>query len=557
MQRSLPPAPTAPAPQIAAPDLLPASQDDTPLGAELRQLVLIYGEEAPAPAAASATPVDVTRVRYLADTGVRNALLPFIGRPISRKLIAQIEAVIARKSRAAGRPFVSLSTPEQEITGGVLQIRVTEFKAGTINVEGVEGPAARRVKAGVRLDSGAPIDTDRLGEDLDWLNRNPFGEVGARFAPAAGKTGVTDLTLAVRRTRPVRAYAGWNNSGSDSTGTDRFFVGTMARIPLLEGAYASYQLTGSKDFWYQDGKVYRSQPRYVAQGLRAYIPTGPRDNIELTLSDALTNQKINADFSVRQRTTEATLGYRSALSNLGIPAGFGDALVGVEFKRQSRKVFFGALTALDDSADLWQGVFGLSKGLQGNGQQVSASLNLHVSPGGISERASGARLASLTNDRVTSDRYAYATADLSSAVRLPGNFALNNQFSVQYSGRPLPLPAQIGIGGEGLVRGYTADDGSFDRGFVSRTELRLPPVSLFKSDGTARDQLSPYVFFDAARGQDLAARRTSSIASAGFGTDYQFDRQFSAGINSAWALKDGLSSHTGDWRLQARVTASF
>ncbi|MCW2413486.1 MULTISPECIES: ShlB/FhaC/HecB family hemolysin secretion/activation protein [unclassified Sphingobium] len=554
IERSLPPVPVAPGAPIAAPNIVPASQDETPLGATLRHIVLLSGTDEPlASDVVPADGVDASRVPNLDRAGIDRALQSFIGQPLSRKLIAQIQAGIARKARSVGRPFVSLSTPAQEITSGVLQIRVTEFRVGDIKVQGADGKAAKAVRDGIRQKSGDPVKATPLAEDLDWLNRTPMGEVGARFAPAVDQDGVTDLTLAVRRDRPVRVYGGWSNGGSDSTGINRFFLGAMARLPLIEGGYASYQITGSTDFWYKDGSILRGQPRYVAQGGRLYIPTAPRQNIELTLSDALTNQVINADFSVRQRTREATLGYRSALSNLGLPAGFGDVLAGVEFKRQRRDVFFGQLTALSDSADMWQGLLGLSKGWTGNGRQLSVSGNLHVSPGGLSARSSGARLAELTNDRVTSDRYAYATLDVSGAVRLPKNFALTSQFAFQYTRRPLPLPAQIGVGGEGLARGYTADDGSYDRGFVLRNELRLPPFALIGKD----DQLSPYLFTDVAHGRDLAARRNTTVASAGVGTDYRFGRHLSAGINSAWALKDGMSTRSGDWRLQARVTASF
>lgn len=554
VERNLPPAPVPQAAPIVPPNAVPASEDDTPLGATLRAIVLLDGDDAVRDATQVSDGVYAEALPQLDPKSVRRALQPFLGQPLSRKLIAEIQAEIARSARDASRPFVSLSTPEQEITGGVLQIRVTEFQVGNITAtDPAEDASLRRH---IRLQPGEPIDSARLAEDLDWINRNPFREVGARFAPAA-QAGVTDLSLVVERQRPVRLYGGWSNTGSQSTGLDRLFIGGIAQMPLLPDAYVSYQVTGSRDFWYENGTLSKEQPRYLAHGARAYIPTLPRQNIELTFSTARTNQIANEDFTVRQRTTEGTLAYRAALSNFGLPPGSGDLLIGIEGKRQKRTVFFGRQVALDVSADIWQGLLGWSKGWQGNGRQAFASVNLHVSPGGLSDRSSSSRLDELTSGRIASNKYAYVTADIGGSIRLPRNWALTSQLSLQYADEAIPLATQIGLGGDGLVRGYTPDDGSFDAGAVLRNELRLPPMALLGATGLLADQLTPFVFVDAGFGRDQALDTDLTVVSAGFGTDYRIGRHFSAGLNSAWALRDGLRTQAGDWRVQARATVTF
>ncbi|MET0258747.1 MAG: ShlB/FhaC/HecB family hemolysin secretion/activation protein [Methylobacterium sp.] len=533
-------------------DALPVSQDATPLGGTLRAIVLI-GRDGAVDAAAVADGVDARDVPLLDRGSVRADLRRFLGQPLSRKLIAEVQAEIARQARALGHPFVSLSTPEQELTDGVLRIRVTEFRVGEVTVKGVEGDRAAVIRRQARVAPGQPVSSRVLAEDLDWINRNPFVEARAQFTPAA-RPGDTDLALAVTRTPPVRIYAGWSNTGSQSTGLDRYFVGGIVALPVLRGAYASYQLTGSRDFWVDDDTFFPSGARYRAQGGRVYVPLAPRQNLEFTFSDALTNQVANADFTVRQRATEGTLGYRTALSNLGLKAGSGDLLLGIEGKRQHRTVFFGETPALDVSADIWQVLVGWSKGWLGNGRAASASLNLHVSPGGLSDRSSSARLNDLTNGRIGSNRYAYGTLDLAGQMRLPHGFALNSSLSGQYTGKAIPLSTQIGLGGDSLVRGYTPDDGSFDLGVVARNEVRLPPHAILGRD---RDQLSPYLFVDAGYGRDRALGIDTTVASAGFGSDYRIGRHFSAGFSSAWALVDGQRTRSGDWRLQARATVTF
>ena len=556
VERNLPPVPVPSAAPIVTPDVVPASQDATPLGVNLRAIVLLGVKDSAYSDASVPNGVHQTKVPMLDRPETRFALTPFIGRPLSRKLIAEIQAEIARQSRAVERPFVSMSTPEQEITGGVLQIRVTEFKAGKVGASGVEGPAAETVTRGIRLQPGQSIHSGVLSEDLDWLNRNPFRQVSALFSPASAEFE-TDVAIKAELQRPYRVFAGWANSGSESTGLGRTFVGGVATVPGLRDAYVSYQLTGSNDFWKEGSSYFNSEPRYVAQGVRLYIPTLPRQNIELTLSDAKTNQVVNADFSVRQRTSEATLGYRMALSTFGLPAGSGDVLVAIEAKRQHRQVFFGGENALDLSADAWQMMGGWSKGWQGNGSQALAAVNLHVSPGGVSDRSSSERIAELTNGRVTSDKYSYLTIDLSGAKRLNNGMAITTQLSGQIAAKVLPLSAQIGLGGEGLVRGYSADDGSFDSGIVSRTELRLPAMSLVKFGGEARDQFAPFIFLDAGHGRDRSLKVNATLMAAGAGADYTFGKNLSVGLNAARALRDGQTTQSGEWRVQARATVTF
>jgi hemolysin activation/secretion protein len=381
VERNLPPAPVVSTAPVATPNAVAASQDATPLGAELRTIVLLWGDTQLIAAANVGDGVQSVGASALDNRRLRSALARFVGRPLSRKLIAEIEAEIARSARAAHHPFVSLSTPEQEVTGGVLQIRITEFRTGEVVVKGGGPRATAAIRGRIRLKGGDRIDTARLSEDLEWVNRSPFRDAKAMFAPAA-TGGETDLTVALTSPRPYRAYAGWSNTGSQSTGTDRYYVGAVVALPGLTGAYASYQLTGSGDFWKQGGDWFRGQPRYLAQGARVYLPTLPRQNLELTLSTSLTNQVVNADFSVRQRTSEATLGYRSALSEAGLPAGFGDILFAIEAKRQRRQVFFGGVGVIDQSADIWQGLVGWSKGWQKVGSQLTASANVHFGPGG-------------------------------------------------------------------------------------------------------------------------------------------------------------------------------
>jgi len=280
IERNLPPPPAAVAPRIAGPSAAPVDQDATPIGPALRAIVVL-GPKDPLLANA-ADGIDLTRTRLV---GEQAAFAPFIGQPLSRRLITEIRAKVVRLYRDKGYPFVSLSTPEQEITTGVLQVRVLEFRLGTKTAPGASAKDAPYVESRVRAQPGEAIDTDDLSEDLDWLNRFPFRHTEAVFTPGA-ELGVTDLKLATSELQPWSIDVGYANSGTPKTGWDRYFAGAQAVLPGLHDAYAAYQITGSGDTLFNDGRLFNgaADPQYLSQAGRLIIPTLPRQDIEAVIS---------------------------------------------------------------------------------------------------------------------------------------------------------------------------------------------------------------------------------------------------------------------------------
>src|SRR6185312_2737844 len=120
VERNLPPEPPrrASAIKIDTNDLL-KSDDATPLGVNVQAIVLI-GANAGVKPARGVKGVDVSEVSGIDTTALREQLTPFVDRPLSRKLIAEVQAAVAAAYREAGRPFVSVTLPPQEVSSGVL-----------------------------------------------------------------------------------------------------------------------------------------------------------------------------------------------------------------------------------------------------------------------------------------------------------------------------------------------------------------------------------------------------------------------------------------------------
>ena len=550
IERNLPPQVAHGSSVIVTP-VAPTDTDATPLGANLTGLVLLGPTDPAKPGAVTGLHLDAAR---RLSASARRRLARYVGRPLSRKLIADVEAEIVRDYRAAGFPLVSVSTPEQEVSAGLLQVRVIEFTLEAKTAPGARDPAY--VASRVRAQPGQPIDARKLSQDLDWLNRYPFANTQAVFQPG-DKLGATDLVLQTTASRPVSVYAGYSTSGSPLTGFDRYFAGTTFALPFLHDAYASYQFTGSNDvLFYQDRPLNGApDPLYLSHSGRIVIPTLPRQDLEASLSFVQSNEF--GDFTAHQTTEELSIGYRSALSNLlaELP---GEAVLGIEARRETGRTLFADEPVQTGNTDVFQIYAGVSGQESDALGRSSLDLTIHISPGGVGATNTDVAFASASQGRSRSAEYAYVSGDLSRYTPLPKAFGYSASLIGQYAPNPLPLTEQIGLGGPSLVRGYTLDDGVFDSGVLARNELRTPTLSVLANLGCGlADQLSPFAFVDAGYGKNEYTHADSTPIGAGFGADYQLGQHLSANLTSAWALKHEGLTRSGQLRLESRVALSF
>lgn len=552
IERNLPPEVVHGSANILAPNVAPTDKDATPLGANLSAIVVLGPDE---PTRAGVGPgLDLARATRL-DTGEGRAQLQrFLGRPLSRKLIGEVETTIALYYRSKGFPLVSVSTPEQEISTGVLQVRVIEFKLEHKTAPGAHDPAYALSR--VRVASGQSVNVNQLSQDLDWLNRYPFRTSAAAFSPG-DKLGATNLVLQTTESKPWSVYAGYADSGSPLTGFDRYFAGAEVALPFLHDAYASYQFTGSGDALFSGSRPFNTSPDplYVSHSGRLVIPTLPRQEVEATLSFVQSNEF--GQFVAHQTTEEASIDYRSALSDFVsfLP---GEGVVGVEARREVGRTIFADEPVQNGDVDVFQVFVGLTGQETDSLGRSTFDLTLHLSPGGVDRRNTDADFAAASQGRSSSAEYGYISGDFSRFVTLPRRFGYQLSILGQFAPNPLPLTEQIGLGGPSLVRGYTLDDGVFDSGLVVRNELRAPSGPLLaRLGGKLQDQISPFLFVDAAYGKNAYTHADSSPIGAGVGADYQLGSHLTADLTTAWALKHEGLTHSGQFRLESRVVLTF
>jgi hemolysin activation/secretion protein len=547
VERNLPAATVSQPPAIrGAPELL-TSSDQTPLGSNLRAVVLL-GARDRVVNRSKAAGVDVSRADPAFAAAIGEQLAPFIGQPTSQKLISDVQLAIARVYRHASHPFVSVTVPPQEITGGVLQVRVFEFRIGAIKVAGTDAAEEAHIRGRFRLRPGDLIDTRILETDIDWLNRNPLARVEAVFGP--GKDlAVTDLTLQVNRGRPIQLYGGYANSGTLLTDRDRFFLGANASFADV---FASYQLSGSKDFWGKLGDS--SQAKYLSHAGRVVVPLWARSSLEILGDYVQTNEQPVDVLRVRTQTTELSPLFRTALSNFS-SALIGDWIAGAEFKRQQRTVFTSGVTTFDGSADVFQLVTGWAGQWSDDFGFNSLDVRVKHNPGNVLPRNTASDWLAVSGGRVTDNRSTIGTVFFGRSTPLFAGTTLSSEYIALISGKALPDTERIALGGPQTVRGYVTEDGAFDQAFVSRSSLYVPAVTF--PDKTLNATVAPFVFSDTGTGRDFFTGQTAKLSSVGGGVDSVIGSYFRSNLTLAYALRSGAYTNAGTWRVLARAVVSY
>ena len=540
----------SPGVDLAPPNLLPDAADPTPLDGPLRGLVFLGPKDAVHGPGATATGIETRLVPILDDPAFQARLRPHLGQPISFLLIAKIEAEVANWAREKGMPFVSISTPEQEITGGFLQFRVLEFRVGARAAIATGRMSAEQALAGIRVQSGGKINSDTLAEDIDWLSRSPFRDVTAEFRP--GDTlGETDMTLSVTESKPWMITAGFDNSGSQSTGRYRFRSSVTVGDIVTPGSVLTYQFAASPDAVTKGIAPFGGHAAYQSHSVSATIPTMPRQAFEATFT-SLESNILSSPFEVRSGIVKGALGYRMAASELGMPAGWGDVYTGIELSQATLETRFSGTLVASNSALIAQFYAGWSGNFNDDHGSTGITAEVRFSPGGLGGSNTGAAFSTYTSGRVTNARYAYATLGINRTTDLTDTATLENAVFAQLGTGALIDTEQMSMGGTSGVRGYLPDDGAFDAGTIARNTLYFGPFDIGSGNSVA-----PFVLADLGFGHSVATSSSQGFASAGAGFNFQLGGRLSGGVYGAVALVNGPVTKAGNVSVSFHVRGQY
>jgi hemolysin activation/secretion protein len=486
------------------------------------------------------------------------ALQTFVGKPLTLGALAKIEATVTLYYRLRHHPFVAVAVPRQDVTGGVIQVVVTEYRAGKIRILKNRWFSAGEIRGDIRLQSGETIDAARLEADLAWLNQNPFRTVDLVVTPGA-QVATTDLDFVVHDRLPFSVYAGYANDGSPATGLDRWKFGALWGDVLGTGQQLGYQFTASDDVF--GGHSGRGGPSFMAQALTATIQLPWRHQLQVFGDYEQDRPNVGPDFASAGHSAQVSLRY---IVPLAPSAHLVQQLsAGYDFKTTNNNLDFGGVTVSGQSTEIDQFPLAYQGTLKDRAGQTTLTDTLVLSPGGLTGRNTDAAFqpgASQPGVAYASARYAYNRLEVERDTNLPDRFLWIVRVTDQVASGNLLPSEQLNIGGMDTVRGYDEEIVGGADGVVASTEVRTPAIAaLFRGQGGWRDTLQGDVFVDYGRVFNVrdipAAPVAPTLGSAGIGARYAIGEHLNVRVEGGFPFEQvaGLR-HAGAF---ANVAVTF
>ncbi|MBC7736618.1 MAG: ShlB/FhaC/HecB family hemolysin secretion/activation protein [Candidatus Saccharibacteria bacterium] len=479
---------------------------------------------------------------------LRKRLARFLGRPLSFQLLSQIQTDVTEFYRANGRSLVSVTVPQQEITGGIVQINVTAFVLATTRVAGADAASAEFLQRNVRLKPGQEVDTDRLLEDVNWLNQNPFRQVSVQFEPGADRD-TTVLTLQVQSGRTWSGYVGTSNSGSEATGLARVFAGFNTSPLAWKDQQLSYQFTGAPEsigsgrLW-DTGKAkgYLSHaisyliPITTASGFRTKLIFGASHissySAGLFPSQAETTV-LDAELAVPLRKTNG----RFSL----VPEIYGK----LEYDDYDSRLFFFDSPPLKERTKLSQITLGYRSGISGQLSNKSSRGSMDI----------GLVFGQRDEDDAAATDYAFAKISLKQEVFFNPNASIAVRVTGQFSADQLHPLSQLALGVDNTVRGYDVNGASGSAAVAGGIEYRTGAINFTVAgqDATFR----PHIFADYGFARGDEGLNDSYIQSVGFGGQFQGGDNVVATVDVARTFNDAGTTPANALGVSFQMTVRF
>lgn len=379
---------------------------------------------------------------------------------------------------------MSVTVPPQNISTGVVQVVVTEYRVDRVTVKGNRWFSSSLLRAESGLAPGQTLTLPGVQQDLNWLNANPFRTVTTVFQPGA-QPGATNVVLETQDRLPVRVYSSFDNAGVPSLGLGEWNMGATWGNAFGRDQQLSYQFTRS------------TSGRYDAHALSWAMPLPWRDKLLVFGSYEQETPNVGPNFGENGHSGQVSFRYVHNLA--GLARFTEDVQIGYDFKTTNNNLEFGGLRVFTSRIAVDQFPLIYEAGYTDPYGQTTFENQLVISPGGLTG-ANNTLAFQAVLPEARAD-YLYDRIGLTRVTRLPRRFSFVSRALGQVSDRNLMYSEQLGAGGPESVRGYYTDTALGSEGVLISQEIRAPSLSfsrLFGSNSWVKGEVQPGLFWDYA-----------------------------------------------------------
>ena len=491
---------------------------------------------APAPIAPASVTFRVNEIRFtpsdiFTESDLRIMVQGYENRVSTFADLQRVVDHVNAEYRRRGVATAQATLPPQDITTGVILIRLIEGRVGEIRIQGNASTRERYITSRIRLGADKLVDLPAFEEDLKLFNRTNDIQLRAELKPGS-KTGATDVVLDVIEPPRHAVRLILDNLGSKSTGRDRAGI-----------AYSNRSLLGYRD------EASLSATR--ADGLKSYsvsygVPVnrlGGRVSLAYYKDYTDIKHGPQAPLEITGESTAAILTYRQPFYyGNNVQADYVAAAKRRKSKTWSSDVLLQDTTLSDFNA-----------GLEYQRSDASGAwfATYNASIGTASARTTGLRRD-----------YFAGRGSLRRTQIIGEGWSALGVFSFQHTSDDLlPASEQFIIGGHGSVRGFPIGTYAGDNGMTVNAELHHPlgskgavahPLHLATTGMFFVDfgRVSPY------RPPGSVFPNHNAISSAGWGVNYTLGKRVYGRVIYGYAIS-GLTPDTSRSTVYFQLVAQL
>lgn len=440
-------------------------------------------------------------------------------------LVAIVDSILAHYD-VEGYPVVGIDAPEQDLQSGTLRLLVELGRIGNVGVTRPNYGSAKAIAKGLKLRRGKIIRRAELDEQMAWYGRSVFRRPQLMVSPGS-EPATADLLIGLAEKKPWRATLGYENSGPEQLGKDRFILG-VAGMTRNEHVLAWQTVLGNPVSSLQAHALSWEIPFHgIHQSLQ--LDAVYAEVLSYSVQSGLPVENTGVSWSV------------AALQKLALPS-LGKwrqrLTAGVEVKATNQFVLFGGAPYSPGEVRLVNARlnYGLSRDWDDGAFQIDTTLL--GAPGGVIpgnddedfQIYDPEALAHYGILRLGTQGWWSLGADWRIALRAAGQVA---------NTRLLPVE-QFAAGGYQTVRGVAEREYYADNGWQSSLELYAPALT-----SQARYQMRFLSFYDQAMLQNCG-EAPLSLSSAGLGVRIKMAETVDLRVDHGWRLDDaGSEIHVG------------
>jgi len=489
---------------------------------------------------------------------IEEAIYPFLGPNKTSEDVEKARAALEKAYHDKGLQTVSVAVPQQNVTGGVVTLKVTELKVGRLRVKNSRYFDLDRIKdSAPSLKEGSVPNFNDVTKDIVSLNQWP----DRRITPAlrAGVApGTVDVDLNVEDKAPFHASLEANNRQSPST--------TASRVSATVHYDNLWQLGHSLSFTYQVAPERPSDAEVFSGSYMARIPNA--DWLNLLFYSVKSNSNVATIGGTNVVGPGLIIGERAVITLPTREGLFHTLSFGMDYKHFDQTVKLGT-DGFSSPVTYYPVV--ASYGATFQEEKFTTQFNAGIT---YNVRTLSSPWDEFDAKRFkASPSFTHFNMDVSHTQELPEGFQLYGKVQGQIADGPLVSSEQFSLGGLDTVRGYLESEVLGDNGAVANFELRTPNVGSMlqgelkseTGDGKPRfvtfNDWRFFTFMDggyASIQQPLPGQESSFVAwSYGVGTRFKTLEYFNGMVAFSVPGVTQAYTHANSPRVNFRIWGEF